>query len=200
MEYKVVLGAIAVIMALAGYIPYFRDIFLGKTKPHAYTWLVWSSLTGIAFFGQVFDNGGPGAWVTGFTAIISFVIFILALKKGEKDVTSSDKWSLIGAGMALILWYLTNNPLASIILITIIDALGFYPTIRKSYHKPTEETLVTYLLSGLKFGVAIFALQNYSMVTYLYPASLVVMNLGFVVMLMVRRKQHKKALVPEHGF
>ena len=36
-EYKALLGIIAVILAFAGYIPYFRDLFLGKTKPHAYT-------------------------------------------------------------------------------------------------------------------------------------------------------------------
>ena len=55
LEYKTILGIIAVIIALAGYVPYFRDIFRGKTKPHAFSWLVWASLTGIAFFGQIFD-------------------------------------------------------------------------------------------------------------------------------------------------
>ena len=88
LEYKTILGIIAVIIALAGYVPYFRDIFRGKTKPHAFSWLVWASLTGIAFFGQIFDKGGAGAWVTGFTAVVSFAIFFLALKKGEKNITS----------------------------------------------------------------------------------------------------------------
>ena len=172
-EYKMILGTIAILIALAGYVPYFRDIFAGKTKPHAFSWLVWALLTGIAFFGQIFDRGGAGAWVTGFTAIVSFVIFFLALQRGEKNITLSDKWSLGGAGVALVLWYFTNSPLGSVILITIIDALGFYPTFRKSYHKPHEETMLTFFLSGLKFVIAILALQHYSVVTYLYPASLV---------------------------
>src|SRR3989344_5279429 len=200
LEYKAILGTIAVIIALAGYIPYFRDIFRGKTKPHAFSWLVWASLTGIAFFGQIFDRGGAGAWVTGFTAIVSFVIFFLALQKGEKNITLSDKWSLFGAGVALILWYFTNSLLWSVILITVIDALGFYPTFRKSYHKPHEETMLTFFLSGLKFVIAIIALQNYSVVTYLYPASLVLMNFIFVGLLLVRKRQHKKITSPNHGF
>ena len=194
-EYKAVLGTIAIIIALAGYVPYFRDIFRGKTKPHAFSWLVWASLTGIAFFGQLFDKGGAGAWVTGFSALVSFVIFFLALQKGEKNITASDKWSLGGAGVALMLWYLTQSPLGSVILITVIDALGFYPTFRKSYYKPHEETMLTFFLSGLKFVIAIIALENYSAVTYLYPASLVLMNFIFVGLLIVRRRKYffKKA-------
>ena len=199
-EYKAILGTIAVIIAFVGYVPYFRDIFLGKTKPHAFSWLVWSSLTGIAFFGQIFDQGGAGAWVTGFTAVVSLIIFFLALKKGEKKITVSDKWSLLGASLALVLWFVTQNPLASIILIIIIDALGFYPTFRKSYHKPQEETMITYFIGGLKFLIAIFALQNYSLVTWLYPAALVLMNFVFVGLLIIRRKQHKKIVLPDQGF
>ena len=199
-ELKSILGTIAIIIALIGYVPYFRDIFRGKTKPHAYSWLVWSSLTGIAFFGQILYKGGAGAWVTGFTAIVSFTIFFLALKKGEKNITSSDKLSLFGAGFALLLWYLTSNPLIAVILIIIIDSLGFYPTFRKSYHKPHEETMLTFFLSGLKFAIAIVALQNYSVVTYLYPASLVLMNWVFVGFLIIRRRQHKKVTIPEQGF
>jgi len=199
-DYKIILGLIAVVIALAGYIPYFKDIFRGKTKPHAFTWLVWASLTGIAFFGQLFDGGGAGAWVTGFTALVSFVIFFLAIGRGEKNITPSDKWSLSGAVVALILWFLTDSPLGSVILITLIDALGFYPTFRKSYHKPHEETMLTFFLSGLKFIIAIIALQNYSVVTYLYPASLVLMNFIFVGLLIVRRKQQKNEITLERGF
>lgn len=67
------------------------------------------------------------------------------------------------------------------------------PTIRKSYHKPHEETLVHYVLAGLKFVFAIFALDNYTLVTWLYPASLVAANLFFVFMLMVRRRKLEPA-------
>jgi hypothetical protein len=199
-EYKVIVGVIAVIVAFVAYVPYFKDIFRGKTKPHAFSWLVWGSLTGIGFFGQLFDNGGAGAWVTGFSALVGFVVFFLALKKGEKNITSSDKWSLIGAGLALVLWFITNSPFGSIILITLIDALGFYPTFRKSYHKPLEETISTYFLSGLKFVIAIIALQNHSIITWLYPLSLILMNFIFVGFLIIRRKQHKKVMIAEHGF
>ena len=176
-------------MTVVGYAYYFRDIFSNKTKPHAYSWLVWASLTAIAFAGQMSDNAGPGAWVTGLTALISFAILGIALRKGEKHITTSDKLSLAVAALALLLWPLMNSPVLSIIIITLVDFLGFLPTIRKSYKKPYEETLIHYILAGLKFVLAILALENYTVVTWLYPASLVAANLFFTIMLLVQRKR-----------
>lgn len=186
------LGILAVIIGFIGYVPYFRTIFNGKTKPHAFTWLVWGVLTGIAFVGQVVGDGGAGAWVTGFTAFISFTIFVLALAKGIKDFPLADWLCLVGCAAALGVWAFTNDPLSAIILITVIDALAFAPTFRKSYSKPYSEPMFTYAMSGLKFLVALFALQELSLVTVLYPASLVIANGAFVLLLVVQRKRLTK--------
>lgn len=199
-ELKIILGTISILIAFIGYFFYLKDVIRGKTKPHAYSWLVWSLLTGITFFGQILYKAGAGAWVTGFSAVVSLSIFILSLKKGEQNITSSDKISLFGAGLAIVLWYLTNNPISSIVLIMVIDTLGFLPTIRKSYHKPREETMLAYFLAGLKFAIALVALENYSVITYLYPAFLVFQNWAFTVMLIIRRYQHKKVTIPDQGF
>lgn len=194
---KVIIAVVSVLMTLMGYSFYFRDIFAGKTKPHAFSWLVWASLTAIAFAGQIYAGAGPGAWITGLTALISFVIFGLAITKGEKNITLSDKVNLIGAAVALAVWPFMNDPLLSIIIITVVDFLGFIPTIRKSYNKPYEETLVHYVFAGLKFVLAIFALENYSLTTWLYPASLVAANLLFVPMLIIRRRQIKPTKIAD---
>lgn len=191
MNYRDYLGVLAIIIGFIGYVPYFRNIISKKTKPHAFSWLVWGVLTGIAFFGQLADRGGAGAWVTGFTALVCFTFFILALQRGHKDFPLFDWFCLAGAGLGLLLWFLTNNPLLAIVLITVIDMLGFIPTFRKSISKPYEETAFTYTMSGLKFVVAIIALQHYSWVTVLYPASLVLTNGAFVPLLLVRRAQLK---------
>lgn len=183
------LGIIAVVIGFIGYVPYFRTIYSGKTKPHAFSWLVWGTLTAIAFVSQVVGNGGPGAWVTGFTALICFTIFGLALVKGVKDFPLVDWLCLAGCVLAAALWAITNNPLVAVILITIIDAVAFIPTIRKSYVKPHSEPVFTYSLSGLKFLIGIFALTELSLITVLYPASLVFANGAFVIMLLVQRKR-----------
>jgi hypothetical protein len=189
MDYKDTLAIAAIAIAFVSYIPYFRDIFAGKTKPHAFSWLVWGILNAIAFAGQIHDKGGTGAWAVGFTALVMFIIFSLALYKGEKNIKLLDWICLVGALVALGLWFVTNGPLLSVILITVIDALGFFPTVRKSFNKPHEETLTTYVLSTIKYLLVVMALHSYTVVTVLFPASLVLMNGLFVVMLIVRRRQ-----------
>lgn len=185
---KEAFAVIGVSLTIIGYIPYFRDIFKGKTRPHAFTWLIWSTLTAIAFFAQLSDDGGIGSAVLGVTAFISFFIFLLALKVGRKNIATIDWLFLFAAFISMLAWGVTNDPLWSVILITAIDAIAFAPTFRKSYIDPFSETLVTYALSGIKFIFAILALSNYSTVTVLYPLSLVFANGLFVWMLIVRRK------------
>jgi hypothetical protein len=189
MDYKSLLGILAVLVAFIGYVPYFRDIFANKTVPHAFSWLVWGIVTGIAFFGQIVGDAGPGTWVTGITALVCFVIFVFGVIKGRRNITFLDWLSLFGAGLAILLWLITKSPLLSVILITLIDALAFFPTFRKSYFKPNEETASTYALSGLKFLLSVFALTHFSVITAMYPLSIVLMNVLFVGMLIVRRKQ-----------
>lgn len=192
MDYKNILGIVATLIAFIAYIPYFRDIFANKTKPHAFSWFVWGVLTAIAFFGQIAGGAGAGAWVTGFTALVCFIISFFGFRKGSSNIVLIDWISLLGAGIALLLWAVTKNPLLSVILITITDAFGFFPTFRKSFSRPQEETVSTFFLSGLKFIFAILALRTVSVITALYPLSLVLMNWIFVLMLIIRRKQIEK--------
>lgn len=187
-SYKSIIGVAAIVIAIISYVPYFRDIFAGKTKPHAFSWLVWGVLNAIVFAGQVSDGGGAGSWVVGFTAVVTLSIFLLSIKFGEKDIKAFDWFCLIGAGLSLIPWIVTNDPLLSVVLVTIIDILGFVPTIRKSYSKPHQETLITYVLSTLKYFLAFIALQNYTWVTIIFPLAMVVVHIFFVALLVIRRK------------
>ena len=96
--------------------------------------------------------------------------------------------SLGGALLALLLWWLTSEPLLAVILITLTDALGFLPTLRKGYNKPYEETLSTWIVSSFKWIIGIIALETLTLTTWLYPAALVVINGSFVIVLIVRRR------------
>jgi hypothetical protein len=190
-NYKIILGYIATIISFGSYIPYFISIFKGTTKPHAFSWFIWALLTAIAFAAQLTDHGGAGTWVTASTAIACFAVFALALVKGKRDFSSFDWWALASALLAVLLWYFTKNPLLSVILVTLIDALGFLPTFRKGYFDPRGEAISLYMFSTLKYILGIIALENLTVVTWLFPASLVLTNGLFVLMVLVRRSQLK---------
>lgn len=188
MDVKTVLGTVAIVISIFGYAPYIYDIYRGKTKPHAFSWLIWGTLTAIAFAAQLSDNGGIGAWPTGITALLSGVIFVTSLKYGERNIVKSDWYYLIAAFIGLLLWPLAKSPLLSVIVVSIIDVLGFFPTFRKSYNRPFEETLSTHAITPIKHGLSTIALRNYSVVTVIYPLSLFISSVVFVIMLLVRRR------------
>jgi hypothetical protein len=183
------LGGLAVALGLFGYVFYVRGIIQGKVKPHAFTWFVWGLLTAIAFFAQVSEGGGAGAWVTGVTALCSFGFALIGLGASSRVfITKSDWIFFISALLAIPLWYFSGNPLWAVIVITIIDAVAFAPTFRKAYFHPETENKWTYMLSGIKFVLGIFALESLNVTTVLYPASLILANLAFVSMIVWRRK------------
>lgn len=189
-EVKNVLGIIATFLVFVGYIPYFRDIIKGKTKPHIYSWFLWSFVTLIAFALQISGGAGPSSFVTLAAALMCIVVIILGfIYKSQITIVKIDTVFLILAFIALCLWLIAKQPVLSAILITAVDLFGFAPTIRKSWNKPYTETLTFYYLNFFRFGLAVFALQNYSIVTALYPISWLTANGLFALMLIIRRKQ-----------
>ena len=188
MEYKILLGLAAAGVGIAAYAYYFRGILAGKTKPHVFTWLIWSLITSIVFAAQVQKGAGPGAWVTGVTALCTFLVAAIACKSGRKDIRLLDWFCLAGALLGLGLWITTNDPLSAVVTVTLVDAIAFLPTFRKAYHKPLEENATAFALNSLKFVFGLAALESYSLATWLYPASLVLTNGAFALMLLLRRR------------
>lgn len=187
---KTIIGITAVLLTFVGYIPYFRDIFKGKTIPHVYSWFLWGFVTFIAFALQVSDNAGPGAFVSFAAAIMCSGVFLLGIqKKGQRDITFSDKIFLLLAFISLLAWLVAKQPVVSVLLVTLTDLLGFAPTIRKSWDKPYTETLSFYLLNTFRFSLAVASLSRYTIVTTLYPLSWLLANGLFAFMLIVRRRQ-----------
>lgn len=189
LEYKIIFTIIAVILEIVANFPYIRDILAKKTKPHFFTWLIWTLLTWISFFILVSEGAGVGAWVTGVTAVTCLAILVLSFFFGERKITISDWICLVLALFALVLWKNANDVFLAMIIIVIVDTLGFIPTFRKSFSKPYEETLSTYLIVIGKHILTLLALQVYTPTTILYPSILFLTNFLFAIMLVIRRKK-----------
>lgn len=172
---------------MAGYVPYLIGLYRRKFKPHVFTWFLWGVLMLIAFAGQIAGEGGAGTWITGFSAFMCLFISAIAFFHGERDITRSD-WITFVAGLATIpVWWMTDTPLWSMLLIIIIEFLATWPTLRKSWSKPQQESPVTYMLAGIKFIPSAFAMQDYNFITLSYPVALVLMNTILIAVIMSRR-------------
>jgi hypothetical protein len=186
---KEFLGLIAVGLAFLSFYPYIRDIFKRKTSPHLFTYIIWSIVTTLAFFGQVATGAGPAAWTTGVVAVLTILVLLLSFKFGTQDIRTIDFIFLIAALFAIVPWWLTHDPTLSVIIATFVDVCAFFPTIRKTYNDPSSETLSSYVLNILRHAAALSALASPALGAYIYPLVLLVMNTALVAVIFAGRKR-----------
>ena len=187
-EIKNILSAFAVALTFIGYFPYIKSIVNKQTKPHFYSWLIWT-LDGLIIFGLQFTNGaGSGSYVVLSATVLSAIVLTLTLlDKDKKKPTKSDAIFLVLALISLGLWLVAKQPLLSAILIMTVDVFGFIPTIRKTWINPYSENTSFYIINTLRFAFAFCALSEYSIITVLYPAVWFINNGVFVGMLAYRK-------------
>jgi hypothetical protein len=185
---KQLLGVITVILALIGYVPYLKDTFKGKTKPHVVSWFLWTLVSFLVFGLQWSKGAGAGAYADFTMGLICLVIFIISLKNGTKNIKVADIISFILAIIAIVLWLVVHQPVWSMILLVFIDLFSFIPTFIKSWTNPWQETFSTWALSVVRHGLVMLSIQNINIVTILSPLYSSIINTIFCILLISRRK------------
>lgn len=194
---KAVLSAAALLLTFVAFYPYIRAVLREETKPHVFSWVIWAAGTVIVFLAQLSDGAGIGAWPIGISGIITFFVAALALtKSADKSIVPIDWIFLALALSALPLWFATDNPFLAVLVLTIVDLLGFGPSVRKAYASPYEENALFFALGALRNGFVVAALQNYSWTTVLFPAAVGIACVVFVVVILLRRKIVTTAISP----
>lgn len=166
---------------------YVWSIFYGKTKPHLYTWLLWGILGTIVTIVQITNDAGWSILISWLMAWCNLILAGLSLKYGETSLSKKDRYLLFFAFLTIILWQLSQNDLIAIILVCLIDASAFYFTFKKSYKKPHEEKLSSYVLWTFQLVAFALAVNNPTLTTLLYPVFLALMEWVFVIFLVWRR-------------
>jgi hypothetical protein len=182
------IGIIAIIIGFAGYVPYLRDMFRGKTKPHLFSWIIWAILEFTSFGIQITNGAGAGAWVTFFSASVALLVIAYGFRYRKINIAKTDWICFFGAIISLVIWLVLHSPLLASIFLVLTDAFAFIPTYRKTWKSPHEETLFEYGMSSLKFIVAFFAFNHFTLANVLYPAYLIIANGSFVIFALYRRK------------
>lgn len=189
MDQYLIFAIAAVLLATARYGTYFYTIYQGKTKPHAFSWLLWGAVTGVGTFAQFDLNGGPSAWALAFVSVTCLLIAALSFFIGEREYKKSDWIALFACLLAIPAWKATNNPLMALFIIMAIDALTYWPTIRKSFYKPQTEPPISYGLAGMRYFLMLFAVPDPTWQTLMYPFFLMASDWGFAIYIVIRRVQ-----------
>lgn len=187
--YQEIFGVISVLLGFCAFAVYLKSILYHQTRPHLFTWILWTLLTWIAFFIQIYSGAGAGAWAVGLTAITTTINFCFAIRNGDRDYKRSDWVALILGLMSIPLWIVTKDPTWSAILVTMICAVAFYPTIRKLWIKPEQESLGAHSINLVKHALTVAAMHTYSIATTFFPAVLLLMNIILVTVIYAGRRR-----------
>lgn len=190
LSYKSWFGMLASALTVLAYAPYLLAIARQRVQPHVFTWIIWGTATLLAFAATLQGGGGFGAWVIGLSAAISFLVAALAyVKRAEVKISSLDVTFFIGALLAVPLWLWTDDPLSAVLLLTLIELLGFAPTFRKAWYAPYSESISFLLLLTLRNVLILAALEQISLTTTLFPAAAGMACLALVAMMVWRRQK-----------
>ena len=187
--YKEFLSVLAITLTISAFIPYIHSIIRHRTRPHVFSWVIWGSTTFIVFLAQLADKGGAGAWPIGVSGVISISVALLAYaKQSDNSITPADWVFFLAAMLSLPLWYLTSDPLWSVVLLTSVDLIGFAPSFRKAYRHPFDEQVRFFVLMSTRNLIVILALAHYSLTTVLFPLLTGIASLMYVLLILSRRR------------
>lgn len=188
LDWRFALALFATLLTIIGYIPYFRDIFAGKTQPHLFTWLIWAITQGTATVALLYGGGKFGAMSLITGTVLVLVILGLSFKYGTKNITRSDSIALIVALLAIVVWWQLHNPVLSVLMVSVIDGLGYIPTIRKSYVEPHSETISFWVIMAVVSILTIISNAEYNLLTVTYLTVLAIGNIIVATICFTRRR------------
>jgi len=179
-------GFLSGLLPMIGVIPYDRDIFLHKTKPHRGSFFIWSILGGIAFFTQFAKGATWSLFLPGADTIATLSIFVLSIWYGTGGLNKRDIGALLFAITGLALWYFTKQPLAALFIAIGVDAIGTTLTVIKTWEDPHSETFSSWLLAALGGLFGALAVGRLSFALLAYPIYIFIAN-GLVNAVMLLR-------------
>ena len=185
-----IFGYTSALLSIVMIIPYIRDIFRLETKPERGSWFIWTVLGFIAFFSQLSKGATDSLWLTGGQTVAVFIIFLLSFKYGYGGLGRRDVKALIGAGIGLILWYLTREATFALLFVILVDSIGTLLTLLKSYKDPESETLSTWVLSGTSGIFGMLAVGSFNLILLAYPLYIILANY-VIVGAIILGKRHK---------
>ncbi|MFH1089280.1 MAG: hypothetical protein V1716_02550 [Candidatus Uhrbacteria bacterium] len=176
LQYAVLLGAGA---QLIGKYFYAKETLLGRTKPNRVTWLMWSSAGLIASIAAFSDGVRWAALPVFMAGLTAFLIFIASFvnPKAYWKLETFDYICGACSILALILWWVTKEPIVAIIFAVASDGFAATPTIIKSWKFPETEFVKTYMVALFSAATSFFALKTFSFSELAFPIYLIFVNI-----------------------
>ena len=182
-----VLGVLAGAIGVADTVPYVRDILRGGTRPHRGTWLIWGVLAIVVCLSQRADGASWSLIMAGTQAVVTGLIFLLAIRRGEGGVSASERIMIAVAGVGIIGWIAVQEPIVATACVIAADLIGAAMMVPKTYRDPGSATLATFAFASLGGALAAGAVGVLDISLLLYPLYFCLVN-GAIALLIHQRR------------
>jgi hypothetical protein len=182
-----VLGVLAGVAAVANTIPYIRDIVRGTTRPHRGTWFVWAVLAIVVYGSQRADGASWSLIMAGAQALLTTLVFVLAVRRGEGGLSATDAVFTAMAAVGVIGWLVADEPIVATASVVAADLLAAAMMAPKTYRDPGSETLASFALASVGGALAAGAVGTASVALLMYPIYFCMVNAAIALLIFRRR-------------
>jgi len=177
------IGIIAGVLAISGYIPYIYSILKGRTQPNRATWFIWTVIGGLLAFSYLAEGDQNSIWLPMGYFLGPLITAILSLKYGYATWTRLDTICITAALISIIPWVLSDNAMATLLINVGIDVAGAIPTIVKTYREPETEDLTAWVFFFVANTLQLFAISMWNLAA-LYPIYLFLLATTIVIFIL----------------
>ena len=175
-ELTPVFGLMGGLVGVACTVPYVRDTVNGATRPHRGTWLIWGVLAVVACLSQRADGASWSLVLTSSQAVLTALVFVLAIRYGEGGLTRFELSLMSIAGAGVIGWLIAHDPVIAVVCVIVADLAAAAMMTPKAYRDPHSETLPMFALASVAGALAAGAVGEADVSLLLYPGYYCLVN------------------------
>ncbi len=191
------LGLSSAALSTLGYLPYLRDVVLGRTQPQRACWLIWSILGSVALASQIHEGAMASL---GFAVVQvggTILVFAMSVFCGSGRFLRPGDWAVLAlAALGLLTWFFTSNAAYALGMTITISLLGGALTVAKAYNDPRSETLSTWLAFWIASALAVISVGAWEPVLLAYPLYLLTLYSAILSAIALGRARTRAVLVP----
>ena len=158
---------------------YIYSIITRQTIPNFTGWFIIALSMTFVFFSGLAGGGGTTLWLIGTLAVLHTIEAILSLFYGHFRITFLEKGFIILAFLSLLIWYISDDPVYTTIMNTLIDTFEMTSIAYKLFRFPETEDPLAWWVSVVMYGVDILAIATWSI------ASAFFISMNFVECLII---------------
>jgi hypothetical protein len=149
--------------------------------------LVWSVLAIVVYGSQRADGASWSLIMAGAQAMLTSLVFGLAIRHGEGGLSVPDVALTAVAAAGVLGWLIVDEPMLATASVVAADLLAAAMMAPKTYRDPDSETLASFALASIGGALAVGAVGSARPALLMYPVYFCLVN-GAIALLIHHRR------------